>query len=367
MRRAIIFILTEPSGPENVGPSDSGPLLKPPGIRSDTGRLENLGRVIERIGTEGELKDTPSKESKSPIQTIRLQIMLAPDSYEINIKGQARDAGFFWGELYAEEGGGDGDKERQHADGHVELGAVRDYIYKAAGEYCDVAERFIDDSEPSSTRTRSRRASTYVLFHAPRGRRRTTVLTTSLRSPQNSSSPRPSSDFVNVELRSQRGSSNGCPSDIVNITPRVGSELIPHREDNIDRWDLSASSSGCLIKDSPPSQVQPVCEVRDFSKYGEELENQSGTLISCGPTFRACVATDASLRASTARRKDPSKRGGFICNIYTNDFTAFHNFKMPKSVKFWPGIWEGKRYQIYGRQQLDRFLFGSKLAELETF
>ncbi|KAJ7649768.1 hypothetical protein FB45DRAFT_2521 [Roridomyces roridus] len=41
--------------------------------------------------------------------------------------------------------------------------------------------------------------------------------------------------------------------------------------------------------------------------------------------IRAQVGTDAKVRASTARRKDPFKIGAFICNVCGHDFTAKHN------------------------------------------
>ncbi|KAJ7603736.1 hypothetical protein FB45DRAFT_79126 [Roridomyces roridus] len=41
--------------------------------------------------------------------------------------------------------------------------------------------------------------------------------------------------------------------------------------------------------------------------------------------IRAQVGTDATVRASTARRKDPSKIGDFICGVCGHDFMAKHN------------------------------------------
>ncbi|KAJ7613942.1 hypothetical protein FB45DRAFT_1008759 [Roridomyces roridus] len=41
--------------------------------------------------------------------------------------------------------------------------------------------------------------------------------------------------------------------------------------------------------------------------------------------IRAQVVTDATVRASTSRRKDPSKIGDFICGVCGYDFTAKHN------------------------------------------
>ncbi|KAJ7757729.1 hypothetical protein DFH07DRAFT_458246 [Mycena maculata] len=47
---------------------------------------------------------------------------------------------------------------------------------------------------------------------------------------------------------------------------------------------------------------------------------------SKSPTIRP-VATDATRRASAARRKDPSKRGPFVCELCGHDFTAKHNYQ----------------------------------------
>ncbi|KAJ6590422.1 hypothetical protein DFH09DRAFT_1139345, partial [Mycena vulgaris] len=115
------------------------------------------------------------------MQTIRLEIKLGgPDNYEIDVKGKARDEGFVWGELvskkYSDEGSsseegsdgeeGDGEKDKdakekdgKDADGDVDMDAdgkpkpkkakpkKSTKKSKAAVEYYDVSDPFIDDSE----------------------------------------------------------------------------------------------------------------------------------------------------------------------------------------------------------------------------
>ncbi|KAJ7828012.1 hypothetical protein B0H13DRAFT_1521365, partial [Mycena leptocephala] len=39
------------------------------------------------------------------------------------------------------------------------------------------------------------------------------------------------------------------------------------------------------------------------------------------------VATDATIRAAVARRKDPSKPGAFVCELCKHNFTTKHNYK----------------------------------------
>ncbi|KAJ7442545.1 hypothetical protein B0H11DRAFT_2094117 [Mycena galericulata] len=118
----------------------------------------------------------PPPAPPPPMQTIRLEIRLGgPDNYEVDVKGKARAAGFVWGELggkkYADEGSssegedgseaGDGEKAKdaKDADGDVEMDAdgkpkpkkpkpkKAAKKSKGAGEYYDVTDPFIDDSE----------------------------------------------------------------------------------------------------------------------------------------------------------------------------------------------------------------------------
>ncbi|KAJ7749261.1 hypothetical protein DFH07DRAFT_961763 [Mycena maculata] len=120
----------------------------------------------------------PPPAPPPPMQTIRLEIKLGgPDNYEVDVKGKAREEGFVWGERvgkkYADEDSGsegdsDGegeekdakDKEKEKdgkdADGDVEMDAdgkpkpkkpKPKKKAKGAGEYYDVTDPFIDDSE----------------------------------------------------------------------------------------------------------------------------------------------------------------------------------------------------------------------------
>ncbi|KAJ7021370.1 hypothetical protein C8F04DRAFT_1013434 [Mycena alexandri] len=108
-----------------------------------------------------------------PMQTIRLEIRLGgPDNYEIDVKGKARDEGFVWGEMVVkkygddssegddgsdgEEGGDEKEKDAKDADGDVDMDAdgkpkpkkaKPKKKGKAAAEYYDVSDPFIDDSE----------------------------------------------------------------------------------------------------------------------------------------------------------------------------------------------------------------------------
>ncbi|KAJ6507758.1 hypothetical protein C8R47DRAFT_1208797 [Mycena vitilis] len=45
------------------------------------------------------------------------------------------------------------------------------------------------------------------------------------------------------------------------------------------------------------------------------------------PEFRHSIATEATLRAAAARRKDPNKRGAYVCEYCHHDFTARHNLE----------------------------------------
>ncbi|CAK5272128.1 unnamed protein product [Mycena citricolor] len=97
-----------------------------------------------------------------PMQTIRLNITLGgPDNYEISLKDKAREDGVLWGDLgpkrYADEDtsdedGSDGEDAKKDADGDVKMDAEPAKKKprkkgKAATEYYDVNDPFIDDSE----------------------------------------------------------------------------------------------------------------------------------------------------------------------------------------------------------------------------
>ncbi|KAJ7613966.1 hypothetical protein FB45DRAFT_937567 [Roridomyces roridus] len=73
---------------------------------------------------------------------------------------------------------------------------------------------------------------------------------------------------------------------------------------------------------------------RKADGQGQDVDASSlwdGQMSPEGPMtsqpIRSQVGTDATVRASTARRKDPSKIGDFICSVCGHDFTAKHNLK----------------------------------------
>ncbi|KAJ7770658.1 hypothetical protein B0H16DRAFT_1306927 [Mycena metata] len=103
----------------------------------------------------------PPPPPPMPMQTIRLEIRLGgPDNYEIDVKGKAREEGFVWGEMVAkkygddssegedgsdgEEGGDEKEKDAKDGDGDKAKPKKKG---KAAAEYYDVSDPFIDDSE----------------------------------------------------------------------------------------------------------------------------------------------------------------------------------------------------------------------------
>ncbi|KAJ7757728.1 hypothetical protein DFH07DRAFT_458255 [Mycena maculata] len=75
--------------------------------------------------------------------------------------------------------------------------------------------------------------------------------------------------------------------------------------------DLSHASA----PDAPAGTFSP----QSYDQSGQSGPSQSSAIRP--------VATDATRRASTARRKDPSKRGAFICELCGHDFTAKHNYQ----------------------------------------
>ncbi|KAJ7255176.1 hypothetical protein C8J57DRAFT_1186419 [Mycena rebaudengoi] len=106
----------------------------------------------------------PPPPPPPPPQTIRLEIRLGgPDNYEVDVKTTARDAGFVWGDLLAKkhfddassgsesEGDDDAAKEAPPEDGKPKSTAAAKKKTKsktkAAAEYYDVSDPFIDDSE----------------------------------------------------------------------------------------------------------------------------------------------------------------------------------------------------------------------------
>ncbi|KAJ7679171.1 hypothetical protein DFH06DRAFT_506255 [Mycena polygramma] len=60
--------------------------------------------------------------------------------------------------------------------------------------------------------------------------------------------------------------------------------------------------------------------LQSLSLAGQDRQTQP-------PEFRHSIATDATRRAAAARRKDPNKRGAFVCPHCYHDFTAMHNLK----------------------------------------
>ncbi|KAJ6545028.1 hypothetical protein DFH09DRAFT_1172496 [Mycena vulgaris] len=59
----------------------------------------------------------------------------------------------------------------------------------------------------------------------------------------------------------------------------------------------------------------------------QDDQSSQAASVHLSSEFRAAVGTDATRRAATRRRKDPNKRGPFVCKICGNDFTAKHNLK----------------------------------------
>ncbi|KAJ7679078.1 hypothetical protein DFH06DRAFT_504972 [Mycena polygramma] len=81
-------------------------------------------------------------------------------------------------------------------------------------------------------------------------------------------------------------------------------------------WPLDNASTGPVDGGSQP---YPPHHSNRFSSPSSDQTQPSN--------FRHSIATAAVRRAAAARRKDPNKRGAFVCQYCCHDFTAMHNLK----------------------------------------
>ncbi|KAK7059589.1 hypothetical protein R3P38DRAFT_962917 [Favolaschia claudopus] len=167
-----IPVLVNSSSP-NTPPAPTSPLSAPPtSAAKDVAAAPAPSQPKPKPKSHHAPPPPPPPPPPPQMQTIRLDIPLGgPDNYEVDVKGMAMEAGLVWGELaekkYADdssdgeddEDGEDGGppKDKKDADGDVVMEAdgkpkpapkkKSKKKSKAAGEYYDTADPFIDDSE----------------------------------------------------------------------------------------------------------------------------------------------------------------------------------------------------------------------------
>ncbi|KAJ7649655.1 hypothetical protein FB45DRAFT_885532 [Roridomyces roridus] len=135
----------------------------------------------------------------------------------------------------------------------------------------------------------------------------------------------------------------------VSLSPMNWEPSVPTRSNHVREIRLTSSSSQRFHPYKPPStwplmraqslsglrqrrQTSPCQDVlvpafwRSASPRDIKTEPQDPPVPS-GSILRPLVGTAGTLRASRARRKDPSRRGAFVCELCGHDFTAKHNLR----------------------------------------
>ncbi|KAK7460373.1 hypothetical protein VKT23_009096 [Stygiomarasmius scandens] len=79
------------------------------------------------------------------------------------------------------------------------------------------------------------------------------------------------------------------------------------------------------------SPLSPISGTTLYPNYDNEMSIADQSIPSlrnvahAGNSIKTQVATDALVKASRSRRKDPTSKGRYVCQLCNQDFTASHN------------------------------------------